>query len=294
MNKLHKIRTFGICAVLVALPFLFLRSSLKAPAEANVVDRFVITISAPVQSGFEWIYSTIDSAVSSYIALVGVAEDNQLLRSRNQELRTRVRQLDYVYKENRELKELLGLRQELALRSVAAHVIAKDISPAFRVLRLQVEHFSSRTIEPGMPVVSTDGLVGEVRRVVGKYVDVSLVADEQSRIDTVVRRTGARGRLEGTGRLERYESHVQFDERSDEVNVGDILITSGLGKKYPAGIPVGRVTTLEPDREGLLLRGTVEPTVVFLRLERVLIVVGRVDEPEGVPYSGTEEGANTK
>lgn len=123
-----------------------------------------------------------------------------------------------------------------------------------------------------MPVIADEGLVGQIRRVSGRFADVLMTIDPESRVDVLVGEQRARGRLEGLGERGRYRCRVQFDRPGDEVRIGDEVVTSGLGKKFPASILIGHVTEISDQEIGLHQEGEVTPSVDFTRLEEVLIL----------------------
>ena len=124
-----------------------------------------------------------------------------------------------------------------------------------------------------MPVVSAEGLVGQIwRGVDGQHNDVLLTVDRRSAIDVVVQRTGARGVLEGTGSTNSYLCRLQFLERTDEVRPGDEIYTSGLGQRFPEAILVGRVTSVERPDHGLYQAVQVAPAVNFTTLNEVMVL----------------------
>src|SRR4029453_16681539 len=93
----------------------------------------------------------------------------------------------------------------------------------------------------GMPVVTPEGLVGQINSIVGRYANVTLIVDARSAVDAMVERTGARGILRGTGERNRYAAQIEYLQRTDDVRVGDTVVTSGLGCRFPAGLFLGRV-----------------------------------------------------
>ena len=123
-----------------------------------------------------------------------------------------------------------------------------------------------------MPVITSEGLVGQVRRTWGRYADVLLTADKTSAIDVVVQRTGARGMLKGTGSEEDYVCTLEELSREDDVKPGDLVVTSGLGQRFPASILVGRIKDVVKREYGLYQEATVAPAVHFSHLEEVLIM----------------------
>src|SRR5262249_46704992 len=90
--------------------------------------------------------------------------------------------------------------------------------------------------------------------------------------DVVVQRTGARGFVRGTGDETKYALNVEYVQRTDEVEVGDLLVTSGVGRRFPKGIPVGTVTQVIKRDFGIYQQVIATPAVDFSRLEEVLIV----------------------
>jgi len=171
-----------------------------------------------------------------------------------------------------ELESLLGLRERLATETMTARVIAKGISPSFRVVRLAVDQGEHAGLHAGMPVVANEGLVGQIRRVSGRFADVLLTIDPESRVDVVVGESRARGRIEGLGERSRYRCRIQFDRADDQVAVGDEVFTSGLGKKFPSSILIGYVSKIGDQEFGLHQEGEVTPAVDFTRLDEVLIL----------------------
>jgi len=128
----------------------------------------------------------------------------------------------------------------VASETVSAVVIGKDATEYFRVAHVTVDNPGVQ-VKPSMPVLSFDGVVGTVLRVAGDKVDVELTVDSGFGVDVVVERTGARGFVRGMGDRSRYAVRVEYMQRTDEVDVGDVLLTSGVGCRFPKGVPVARV-----------------------------------------------------
>jgi rod shape-determining protein MreC len=207
-----------------------------------------------------------------------VKEDNARLASQNARLRERVRKLEALEEENRRLRRLLDLRTSVKTDVVSAQVTGKNTNEFFRVARVQLDREPTRDILPNLPVIAPDGVVGTTVKASGDTVDVRLVVDAGSGVDVVVQRTGARGFVRGTGDEKRYLCSVEYVQRTDEVEVGDLLVTSGVGKRYPKGIPVGTVTQVVKRDFGIYQQVYATPAVDFSRLEEVLIVMAPPSE----------------
>ena len=123
-----------------------------------------------------------------------------------------------------------------------------------------------------MPVITSEGLVGQIQRADGRSADILLTVDPTMGIDVVVQRTGARGVLRGTGEEDRYLSHIEYLRREDDIRVGDLVHTSGLGQRFPASILVGRITQVVRQDFGLYQEAEVTPAVNFSTLDEVLVL----------------------
>jgi rod shape-determining protein MreC len=209
-----------------------------------------------------------------YVRLIGVAEENERLRrdvARLEEERVR---LLGVMQENARLRAMVGFQvanPNLELR--AARVIAKDITPYFRVIRVRLDA-GEGIARPGMPVVAPSGLVGQVTTVAGDYCDVMLTVDPDSAIDVLVQRNRARGILQGNGHQNDYSARVSYVLQRDEVRAGDVLVTSGLGGRFPRELVVGHVLEVVESEPDLFQEVRVRPSVDFSRLEEVFLVMG--------------------
>ena len=272
MNYFQTIRDAAILLALVIIPAVFLRANLRDPSELSWLDRALLQVSGPVQYVAEWTADGVTGVVEDYVYLVDVKSDNDHLRAENDRLKREMRVFRGDAQRVHELESLLGLRERLATETMTARVIAKGISPSFRVVRLAVDQGEHSGLHAGMPVVANEGLVGQIRRVSGRFADVLLTIDPESRVDVVVGESRARGRIEGLGERSRYRCRIQFDRADDQVAVGDEVFTSGLGKKFPSSILIGYVSKIGDQEFGLHQEGEVTPAVDFTRLDEVLIL----------------------
>ena len=272
MNLFKRYKDELVAIALLALPFFVLRANLSNPEKASYLDRWLMQISAPVQWAAVKVATGVSSAVEEYVYLVEVERENERLGYENARLLQQVRDLEAVERENERLRTMLVLRDQVPGEKISARVIAKDISALFRVIRVRLDRGRDDRVVPGMPVVSTEGLVGQVSRVEDRYADVMLTVDEGSAVDVVVQRTGSRGILRGTGESDNYKSRIQYLLRADEVRVGDTVYTSGLGRRFPPNLKVGTITNVEKRDFGLYQLAEVTPSVNFTRLEEVFVL----------------------
>jgi rod shape-determining protein MreC len=269
--NLRRYRDIAIVLLALTVPFWFLRASMRDPTkQVSGPDRVIVRIAAPIQYAAATLARGISNLFGDYVYLVDVKEDNRTLASQNARLHERVRKLEPLEEENRRLRRLLDLKQSLKTDSVSAQVIGKDTNEFFRVIRVTLDR--EHEVGPNQPVIAQDGVVGTTLKVAKDTVDVRLVVDAGSGVDVIVQRTGARGFMTGAGDDAKGPCKVQYMERTDEVEVGDLLVTSGVGRRFPKGIPVATVTKVVRRDFGNFQEVVATPAVDFSRIEEVLII----------------------
>lgn len=290
MNPSKRVWKLLIPAVLLLLPALLLRSSIKAPEQMNPIDRLLVRVTAPMQGVVVGAGSRVGRLWSHYIALVGVKRENERLGSENAALRSQVASLSQLAARAERLERLLELRAQIQADTLAAQVIGVETSRQFRVLRLRLElgglraagpgAISAAETRPGMPVLSPSGVVGRVLRISGAYADVQLTTDPRTSIDVVLPRTGSRGVLKGVASDTRYVCRVEYVLHKDDIQVGDAVVTSGLGGLFPRDMPIGKVVRTHKPDSSLYQEIEVEPLVDFSKLREVLVVLSPPPPPD--------------
>lgn len=304
MNPSRRAFKLLIPALLLLLPALLLRSSLKDPERLNPLDRLLLRVTAPLQGLVGGAGGRVGGVWSHYIALVGVKRDNERLSADNAALRARVESLSQLAARAERLERLLELRAQIQADTLAAQVIGVETSRQFRVLRLRIELGGLTRINgesstsptgspgpgspsalaaetrPGMPVLSPGGVVGRVLRISGPYADVQLTTDPRTSIDVVLPRTGSRGVLKGVASDSRYLCRVEYVLHKDDIQVGDAVVTSGLGGLFPRDMPIGRVARVSKPDSSLYQEIEVEPLVDFSKLREVLVVLSPPPPPD--------------
>jgi rod shape-determining protein MreC len=245
------------------------RETLRAP------ERIIVWLTSPAQRAMESMLSSIGEIRDHYIALSAAAKSNEQLSAERDQLKAQLLALRETEAQNERLRELLNMGVAQKLRLVAAEKIAVGPSPYERVVRIR--RGKSVGIAPGMPVVHPQGVVGQVIEATAETADVLLLVDRSSAIDVISQRSRGRGILRG-----RSFRQLEFEylSKGEDIQVGDLLVTSGLDGVYPKGISVGVVTNVEPqDKTKLFVSAMVEPSVEFSQLDEVSVVVG-VESPK--------------
>ena len=215
--------------------------------------------SAPVGM-FDWAQEVTRSRSSLEL-------DREQLQLENERLRIEQLELQSLQAENAELRRLLDVSQRQPARLLQGQVQSISTDPFIH--QVTISRGSNAGVEEGFPVLSAEGLVGQVIAVYPHAADVLLISDGRHQIPIQVQRSRIRGIARGIGRWDQLEM-VNLPETAD-IQVGDILETSGLGGRYPQGIPVARVTGVTQLSGQPFARVIAEPLSALNRLNLVMI-----------------------
>lgn len=195
-------------------------------------------------------------------------DENTALREQLLLANARMDRLASVQVENQRLRSLLGGTRGLRLDVQLASLIDIDLDP-FRH-RLVLDAGSRRGVTEGLAVIDAEGVVGQVLAVTPANATVILISDPSHAIPVQVVRTGLRAIAYGTGRTDLLE--VPSIPLSADLRAGDVLETSGIGGRFPAGFKVGTIEQLQPDDTRLFVVAQVRPAARLDRGGEVLLV----------------------
>lgn len=230
----------------------------------------VVFTTAPIQSLITFTIDQTARFLQNYVFLVHVRRDFVEVVEENRKLLNTIHSLREIEAENKRLHALLQFQNTIEDQKVTAQVIAKDVSTEFRSIR--INKGSSLGIQRGMAVVTHEGVVGKVLRTTAGYSDVITLLDNLSAIDAIVQRSRAKGMLEGATD---FSCILKYVLRTDDVEVGDMAITSGLDGIYPKGLLLGTVIKVNKKSYGMTQEVELRPSVDFSKLEEVLVILKR-------------------
>lgn len=173
-------------------------------------------------------------------------------------------------RENAELRTLLQLQARPGQQLVRAALLYKGHD--WFSQRITLDQGAGAGLRSGLPVVDAAGLVGQVRRVYPESSDVTLVTSPGHLTPVQVERTGQRGLAAGGG-LDQME--LRYMPAQTDIRVGDRLLTSGIDRVYPAGVPVARVSRVSRSQSSPYLRVECVPLAGLDRSRAVLVLVAK-------------------
>lgn len=231
----------------------------------------LLELMGPLQRGTRATVVWLREVRENYIALQGLRSENETLRRRVVELEAEKNRLLEAQVTNRRLQELLDIRSHLPAGAVTATVIGKSASTWSR--SLTIDKGTKQGVGKGMAVVSPLGAVGHIVAVAPESAKVLLIADPNSAVDVIAQRSRAQGIVSGS--LDNGPM-LKFVKRSEDVQVGDRLITSGLDGIFPKGIFVGTVDQVRKKSYGLFQHVRITLAADLSRIEEVLVLSAAV------------------
>ncbi|KRF01898.1 rod shape-determining protein MreC [Frateuria sp. Soil773] len=218
--------------------------------------------------------------------------DRQRLTEQNQRLgedlllaNAKLNRMAAVAEQNQRLKELLDTQHSLELNVQLARVIGVDLG-AYRH-RVMLNLGARDGIRPGQPVIDARGVMGQVIEVLPTTSVMMLVTDPNHAVPVVIERTGLRTMAYGS--RDGNQLSLPTIPLVADVKVGDRLLTSGLGGRFPPGFPVGEVTAVAPAPTGMFLEAHARPSADLNRSGDVLLLHDQA-EPAGPPAPVTPMG----
>lgn len=262
-----------LCAVSLALFALGLREQ-DGTGPVHAVRGVFQTVTSPVRLVGSAVTTPVRGLGNVFGNLTASSETLSELKSENDQLKAQVAQLSEYQRTADTLSGLLQLRSTYSLRSVAARVIA--VSRDSWSSTVTLDKGTSSGFAVGMPVTTATGVIGQISECSATTSTVRLITDEKSGVSATVQASGAQGQLvgspDGTLRLTLVRTDLA-------VNVGDMVVTSGLGGVYPKGLPIGTVSNVTKSSNSMYYDITVEPLAGTGSFGEVLVVTS-VDESQ--------------
>lgn len=261
---------------------MYYRESESGPLHA--VQRTGLRVISPLESGVSRILDPFKGAFEWVEGLFSARSENDRLQEELNSLRTEVVSLREASAEHRRLKEMLDFLEQPSFPQdydiVAARVIGRSGSPWNATIT--INRGSDDGIAMGQTVVSGQGLVGQISAVTTNSAQVLLIIDHTSHVESRLQGSSAQGTVIGSinGQLE-----MDFVEKNQNVTRKDVVVTSGTGKLFVKGVPIGVIDEVSDQEIEYFKSISITPFVDFGTLEEVMVLVAA---PGGAPMSPEE------
>ncbi|KTD18918.1 rod shape-determining protein MreC [Legionella jordanis] len=232
-----------------------------------------------VRSGFGLLISPLQFAVDYPVRVIGwlqslvsakkaLINENMQLRYQQTLLEAELQKLLVIKEENSQLRELLLTSSKASMRAMAAQILAVETSSSRQLVVLNKGKRDG--VYVGQPVLDAKGVMGQIIDVGSMTSTVLLISDAKSAVPVRNNRTGERAILVGTNDMSQL-SLINLPKTSS-INKGDLLVTSGLGRLYPEGYPVGRVESIKSIPGEAFIKVDVSPIALLNRNRLVLLI----------------------
>jgi len=258
---------------LVLLHFAAISHQVDGGDGFSLLQRGLFSLLSPLQLGMSSVVRGGRELWKGYGFHRETYAENRRLEDRVRYLETLLQERSHLAHEAERLRELLGLREILPMRTLVADVVSRDGVPWFRTLT--IDRGSTDGVVLDAPVMSPTGVVGRVIAVGPHAARVQVLLDRDAGAGVLIERTRVSGVASGqvtqseTGAGDLILKYVS--DRAD-VAIGDVVVTSGFDRIYPKGLVVGRVSYVG-EGSALLKEIRIEPSARFDRLEEVLVVL---------------------
>ncbi len=271
----HERRSATLLAILFLVSFTLMSLSVRRRGGTTLIEQAGLSLAGPFMEIAGAPRRWTHNLWQNYIALQGLRKENAKLEQELFTLRGNSIHIRELQNKVERLEGLMGGFRDSQAPVRLAQIVGRAHSPFGT--SIIVDLGSVHGVNRNMPVLHQNGLVGRIFRVGRSVSQVLLITDSRNSVDVIVQRTRAQGIFSISSKS---TGEVRYLPADADVEVGDLLISSGLGGIFPKGLFVARVTETRQNEDQLFRRVLAAPAVDFNKLEEVLIMmVPRKEDP---------------
>ena len=265
-------RILTIVIGLLLLHLALLSIQVEDPAGTLLFKKWVLMAGAPLLNGSASLSRDIGDLWAGYIWLHEARVENARLLDGMRRLALANGDLNQLREENARLRRLLGVAAVVPYRTLGARVVGR--SPAFLSNTLYLNRGASDGVLPDQVVMADGGVIGRTVLVTTHSCQVQLLSNGDASAGAMVERTRTPGVVRGAGNL---LLELNYVSNTEDVAVGDLIVTSGLDGIYPKGLAIGRVAETQKGSTGFRVV-RIEPGADLVRVEEVLVLLGALNQ----------------
>jgi rod shape-determining protein MreC len=260
-------KSIALLAGVLIAQLLLLAVQVKRDSRGRLIRVWAITAVSPFERSGAWGLGKISGVWNHYFALVTTSRENEALRVENDSLKLTITQLQNQGAEADRLSALLNFREsQPKVPMIMARVIGASAGTASRIV--EIDRGERDGIRRNLAVITPDGAVGKVIEIYRDTAQVLLLTDKDGGVGAMLADSREQKPVGGTGEALLTLKYVPND---DNVNVGEKVVTSGMDKIFPQGIPVG--TVQEVKAGNTFKQIWLKPAAKLERLEEVIILL---------------------
>ncbi len=258
----------------------------------------------PIRNEVNWLLRPLEyvmlsprnmlEAASEYFTSRGALDhENQIMKTRQAELSLLANQSELLLVENQNLRQLLDLQKQVPFKTLPVEILFNPPNPISQ--RVVINRGSKDGLKLGNPIANDAGILGQVVRLYENSAEVSLLEDRDFAVPVQVARNGLRAAVFGAGRSNPLE--LRYLPVASDLEVGDILLTSGIDGVYPPGFAVAMISRIERNADKNSSNVFCTPVAAVNRYRQALAILydpqWNAKSPSNPPTSsGLSSGAN--
>lgn len=251
----------------------------------ETLQKQALSVSGVALTGVDKVHGVFDDLGKEVKTNDELRTELKAVRAENEKLNMRQRLYRDLQGENKRLRAMLAFKEESPFDLLAARVIGRDASSWWNTVTINRGWSGESKMAPDLPVVSPRGVVGKTGPVDYATANVILLVDENCKIACRIKESNAKGLVVGEGILEdgRPRARMKYIAKDEDVAVGQLVETSGLGGVFPPGLILGRIVEVPPlsaDIDfGLHREAIIEPNVDMSNLNELFIIISEPPAP---------------
>lgn len=255
-----------ILLLVLSLPLISINMEQKKIQNSWFTQPFSF-IAQSIQNIFSGLSTGVRGTTSEYLNLLNIKSENARVMKENDELKTRLNQFSENQNELERLRTLLDFQNNTKMELIPGQVIGRDLVVDHKTIT--INKGTKHGLKEGQAVLTVSGAVGYIFKPQYFTSHVMLVTDRYSVVDALIQKTRAHGIVEGKTK---DSCVLLYVERTEDVKVGDLIVTGGLDNIFPKGFPLGVVTDIERKTKSASLVIGIKPVVDPNTVEEVFIV----------------------
>ena len=262
-------RSVALLTGVLLLQILFLAVQVKRDSRGRLIRVWAVGALSPFERGGAWGFGKVGDVWRHYFALRNTSRENEALKNENNALKLTINTLQSKADEADRLAAVLKFQQShVGVPTLGARVIGASAGTASRTV--EIDRGERDGVKRNMAVITPDGVVGKIIEVYRDNSEVLLLTDRTGGAGAMLAASRIQSPVNGNGEPLLTMNYVASE---DKVDVGEQVVTSGMDKIYPRGIPVGTVSEVKPGPTPTFKYIRVLPAAKLERLETVIILL---------------------
>ncbi|MGM8364713.1 rod shape-determining protein MreC [Virgibacillus sp. W0181] len=284
MSFFQKKRLFLLLIGMIVLVVL-IGYSLTNRSQLTAPEQFVMDTVGWAQNTIQTPVKYVTGIFSNISELKNTFNENQLLKSKLSEYKSLVYDVQELKEENEQLRETLNKTDSInQYDTIQATVISR--SPERWIEQITINKGTAHGVDTNMAVITAEGMIGKVQAVSNSASTVQLLTgfDQFNRISATISRDGK----DIFGLIEEYDKETEsllfkiIEESDKDLEKDELVVSSGLGGLFPAGLPIGTVKDVIPDQYGLTRTALIKPAADMYDINHVIVVNREVSGEDAI------------